>query len=731
MRYLLYIFSILVCAQPAWADGDLDPTSVEPPDSAGDGPAEHTTSGEVIEVRPVDTRADHPADLISPESRHRDAEQTLASEGFRTVIRVGDHAGETLPLAEAVADSAGAQVRSLGGLGSFSSLSIRGAPSGHSQVWVDGVPLTTLGSATVDLGRFELGSFSTVTVHRSGAPLLFGATRASALELESAIGTPMHGRQLALSAGVGSFGARHLRARHLGGVQSGGAGYHAAVGYAGADGDFDYFDDNGTNLNPDDDRTALRQNNGYQQIDGNLRGQFDNPSVTLSAGSRSLWRKQGVPGRDTRQSMNTSLTTWSQLVDVSMIKRAIGDRPLAVVRSTAFAMVELQRYRDVDGEIGLASQDRRYTTWTTGLGITGSDEVGGHVLTGVLDGRVDRYRDTDLVEGADMPRVDGSRAELGAAAATRFRLHRRGGYAAVIAEPAVRIDVLHTRPVIDRSAVDTGAEPEPRTELFASPRVGLLWRPSESWSGKLNVGRFVRPPTASELYGDRGFLVGNPGLRAESGERADIGVAFAPPGRIDFVDRILVESSLFASRSRDTIAMVPTAALVAGMQNLGGAWITGSELVASARLGRTVTATANYTLLHSRQFDTLASYQGRELPQRPRHQLYGRIDAATLILERLVAAWVDATVVSSNYLDPGNVERVPRRLLFGAGIKTEVLSSLFVTVEGKNLTDHRVEYLALDPPPRPDLTSAPQAVADFLGYPLPGRAFYLTMHWEH
>ena len=52
-------------------------------------------------------------------------------------------------------------------------------------------------------------------------------------------------------------------------------------------------------------------------------------------------------------------------------------------------------------------------------------------------------------------------------------------------------------------------------------------------------------------------------------------------------------------------------------------------------------------------------------------------------------------------------------------------------LEVKNLADARVEQVALDPPPRPDLTSVPRAIADFGGYPLPGRAFYLTLEWTH
>jgi hypothetical protein len=51
--------------------------------------------------------------------------------------------------------------------------------------------------------------------------------------------------------------------------------------------------------------------------------------------------------------------------------------------------------------------------------------------------------------------------------------------------------------------------------------------------------------------------------------------------------------------------------------------------------------------------------------------------------------------------------------------------------EVRNLTDRRLTARELDPPPRPDLTSVPMALSDVAGFPLPGRALYLTAEWTH
>jgi hypothetical protein len=127
----------------------------------------------------------------------------------------------------------------------------------------------------------------------------------------------------------------------------------------------------------------------------------------------------------------------------------------------------------------------------------------------------------------------------------------------------------------------------------------------------------------------------------------------------------------------------------------------------------------------------LPSYDGKRLPQRPRHQLYARVDLARRAYRRLAVVWGDVTFASANFLDPANISEVPSRRFLGAGLKLEAVPGLLIGVEGKNLTDERVEHIALSPPPRPDLTSAPRAVADFFGYPLPGRSLYVTAEWSH
>jgi iron complex outermembrane receptor protein len=160
--------------------------------------------------------------------------------------------------------------------------------------------------------------------------------------------------------------------------------------------------------------------------------------------------------------------------------------------------------------------------------------------------------------------------------------------------------------------------------------------------------------------------------------------------------------------------------------NLGDARLAGHEIAVAGRLARAVTITGNYTFLDSAQDSPLVSYDGKRLPGRPRHEAYLRVDLAGRLGGVELGIWTDATLVSSNFLDAGNTNELPARRLLGVGVRGAPRAGWIVTLEAKNLLDERVERIDLVPAPRPDLETIPRAVSDFLGYPLPGRAFYAS-----
>jgi iron complex outermembrane receptor protein len=265
-----------------------------------------------------------------------------------------------------------------------------------------------------------------------------------------------------------------------------------------------------------------------------------------------------------------------------------------------------------------------------------------------------------------------------------------------------------------------------RDDLYLTPRVSARWRLTSAITAKVNLGRYFRPPTVVELFGDRGFIAGNPLLEPEIGIAGDAGLVAAPAERFGPVDRVYLEAALFAATVEDLIAFLPTAGRFARAGNLSDARLGGVEAAFAARFFRTATVTGNYTFLESRQLSEQVAVDGKRLPGRPMHELYLRLDVARRLGRSGVTAGVfaDLNLASGNYLDEGNLNEVPGRRFIGAGVRLSPWAGLSLVAEVKNLLDHRVESVG------PAGREVPRAVADVLDFPLPGRAFYFTLDWS-
>lgn len=690
----------------------------------------HTAHADDDEEIPPGAEVDEVDEVIViHDEQSPEAQRGLNDPAFVTVVRIDERAGETSSVAEVLAKSMGAYVRSLGGLGSFSSLSVRGGSSGHTAVLVDGVPLSRVATVSADIGRFQLNSFSDLELYRGGVPVeLGGAAMGGALNLSTRVGPPADGARLRISSGGGSFGARHARARWLDGSADGATGYHLSIGYSGATGDFEFFDNRGTNLNLDDDRFTLRANNHFDQLDSVARYRRERGDLTVAGGVRLSWKRQGIPGGASVQATSASLSTLTPIADLSLTARRIGGRDSLTVTGKAFVSAERQHFLDLDSEVGLGSQDRRYRTLSTGLSGSLRFDIGSRQRVGLgVDGTLDRFAETDALRASeDELRLSGHRIGTAATGSYELTLARRA-----VLQLAARLDVLRTQPIQDSNA--GVVDPEdlmPRFDVFPSPRATLRTRIADGLTVKGSAGRYFRAPTLLELFGDRGFVIGNPTLASETGLSTDLGLVFAPVRGVGIVDRVYVEFAGFLRRPRNTIVFTAGGGGVAVARNLGDARVEGIEASASLRVARMATVSANYTFLDTEQVDTLPSFEGKALPQRPRHQLYARVDINRRFGKRRAVLWSDITYVSDNYLDAASLVQVPVRRFIGAGVKFEPGGGLLIGLEGKNLANQRVESFPLSPAPAPELTEVPHAVADFAGFPLPGRALYLTVEWS-
>ena len=651
----------------------------------------------------------------APDAGARDRIRALGEAPFVTVLHPDDHPA-TASVADALATSAGALTRSLGGFGAYQSVSVRGTSPGNTSVLIDGVPLARIAAVTTDLGRFALDSFGEVELYRGAVPIeLGGAGVGGAINLVTRLGRGEHGERVRASLGAGSFGARHLRAHY--GDDHGGVLSSTTIAYAHADGDYTYFDDNGTLLNGSDDTYRVRGNNGFDQIDGATRFGTEDPSVV--GGARVAWKRQGLPGSTTRPAADATLSTLDVIGD-GRIDLPAGP---AVARQLAFVLVEAQRLRDPMAELGLGAADRTYLTLSGGASSTWALPLGAHRLGAGLELRGDRFRDRDL--GGTQPTQIGTRVGGALLAGLDLVLAPQ-----LVITPAFRLDALRSRPTPMTGAM-TIDPVAPRWDIVPSPRLSARSLVTSDLAVKASAGWYARLPTLLEVFGNRGYIVGTPDLEPERGPSADVGAVWAPAAAQGPVDRILVSANLFANRAHDTIAIITYAGFVARAENIGTTQGHGAEVVASGRIAKTVSLTASYTRLVTEQISNDASVNGKAVPRRPGHVLYARTDVVRSLGGRVAALWFDGTWQAESALDAANLARVPGRILLGTGARVEIAGGVGLAVTVANLTDDRVTYLPLDPPPSPAFTETPTPLTDVAGFPLPGRSFYLSIDWTH
>jgi iron complex outermembrane receptor protein len=269
-----------------------------------------------------------------------------------------------------------------------------------------------------------------------------------------------------------------------------------------------------------------------------------------------------------------------------------------------------------------------------------------------------------------------------------------------------------------------------RWDRVPSPRLTARAALSSDVSIKTSAGWYVRLPTLTELFGNRGLIIGSPELRPERGPSTDVGMVWAPSKALGAVDRILVEASAFGTRAKDTIAFVSTLGSVSRAMNVANSQTYGGELVVTARIAHTLSVTANYTRLVTQQLSEDVNFANKALPRQPAHAAYARADVTRRLVGRRASLWLDGSYQSTTYLDQANLMTVPARMLAGAGARLELWGGIAASLAVENMTDVRIQYLPLDPPPRPDLTETPTALADLAGFPLPGRTFYVSLDWS-
>jgi iron complex outermembrane receptor protein len=620
---------------------------------------------------------------------------------FATVVDTSDATARVESIADVLAETVGVQVRRFGGLGAFSTVSIRGSTPSQVEVYLDNVLLNRANAGLVDLGNLPLDNVERIEIYRGFAPLHLGAgSIGGAINL---VTRPVAQTTTNVVSGAyGSFDTRKFTLYRSQGFDT--LGYLVLFNYTGSDNDFEFLDDNGTRFTTLDDMITTRRNNDFDSFSVNAKGEAILAKWTLTLSDDFFTKDQGVPGQTSLQSDSARLEVWRNIATLRLERKRFPFSTTDIVLQLAHTW-EREDFKDLQGEIGFGVQDNENTSHTfsaNGLLNLYVPEWG-QIVGLFLEWRYETFRSV-----SNLPELRGEPPEAGP-------LQRRANVIVALQDEILLFkERLSIRPLLRYQFVDSnfGAQPSlgpvqldtdrKEQEHLFSPSIGIKYRLTPFLDLKGNVGRFVRVPTFFELFGDRGTTLGNPELDPESSVNWDLGFIFElrPAG---IVNRLFLEYAYFANDADDLIVFVQNSQATAQAQNINSARIRGHEVSWSVTAWRHLRLYGNYTFQDTEDTSNTFS-RGNALPGRPRHELHQAVE----LFANLGKIVYEVEYIADNFLDRANAFVVDSRLLHNVSVTVLPLGkALKLTFEAKNITDNQIE--------------------DFRGFPLPGRSFFGTV----
>ncbi|HYM82484.1 MAG TPA: Plug domain-containing protein, partial [Candidatus Limnocylindria bacterium] len=118
-----------------------------------------------------------------PGERPKSESRRRAPTGFVTDLVPAKHTRALATVADVLQQAAGVHVIQYGGLGSFSTVSLRGSPANQVALYLDGTPLTSPAHGTVNLADLPATAVERIEVYRGAGPFGFGTGPGGAINV--------------------------------------------------------------------------------------------------------------------------------------------------------------------------------------------------------------------------------------------------------------------------------------------------------------------------------------------------------------------------------------------------------------------------------------------------------------------------------------------------------------------------------------------------------------------
>ena len=608
-------------------------------------------------------------------------------------------------LADLLSSAVGVQVKRYGGLGSFSTVSIRGSTAEQVVVYLDGVPLNQAIGGGADVGRMSLGGVQEIQVYRGAVPARFGGNSIGGV-VNVRTATPDSVKGISATFSRGSLGTTQFSSTIRGKFY--GSQLLVLGEYLVSQNDFRFLDDNGTEYNEFDDEWVRRSNNDFLSWRGMARIERSLGGTTLNIRSTLDLKKQGIPGIGNFQANDTRLDGLLSVTELELY----GSQSIAGVsggyRWTGYYLEQRDKFRDPHGEVGPRAENNRNRSSTVGMRSEFNTLLPSVKSLFTLHSSARREsfiprdllrKPTTLLSSMRKAMVVGIEGEL--PLGLSFLRVTAGGQTEFIRDK-----------IGDSGYSTTGGVSVTRDQVDRNLRGGRLGVVFNVNGIRLtsHYGRYERAPNFYELFGDRGAIVGNTELESEDSNQFDIGVRYRTLKKSSRRALIkLAEISVYRHDVRNLIRFIQNSQYVSRSHNIGRAYNRGLEMRMEIDSGEPICKNCGLMLGGFRYTYSVAENQspfpherGKDLPNTPRH-VFG---TTTTYMNGRHTVRYEYEHESSHFLDRSNLRVVPGRSIQSLAI-TVGFGIFEFAGEIRNITDNQI--------------------ADIWGYPLPGRSFFVNV----
>ena len=508
-----------------------------------------------------------------------------------------------------------------GDIGDYLGISIRGSSEQQVNVYVNGVLQNQATDPSLFLSDWDLSRVEKIEIYKGMVPDDFpGNPMGGAINIITRKSLP--GTNAQVDLGAGSFGS--LRGHGSADFRGEGWGAYTALTGNRSQGNFTYYDDNGTEFqkgrNPDgiarlgegDLTKKIRQNNSHELLEAD--GSFSmaaNSSTELGFEANFSKLHKQIPAPYANIDNTFDFTTFRESDKYSCHSFLRWAKPNHSLSFDISGSLRDEIYVDTAngrGAIGIGYNNDQNSYDDFLAMVSGKKSFTDRFsISGMISYGISGYQYNNLIKDKIYPwlfQYTGNGKVTSSYVAGRHALQ------------AVLSRTLNLQEYSGESIFAYGGVPIPteQWDKYWALQGGYQYKPREwLWVSAL-IGNSYRIPTLMEKFGDRGTLVGNPNLKPEEGTKASLSF------HVENLKSSL-EIQAFAGEGHRIISLVQNSQSVLFYINTGGTRTFGVETALTEKFFTWSRTEVNLTLQKAINLSGFADESNfKDIPYRPRTQ---------------------------------------------------------------------------------------------------------------